>query len=62
MPKFIVFASEQVYYVKEVEAESEEQVKEMIFSGEVDFDYGDITDGSNFHVGEIEEVKRYDLI
>ena len=58
MPKFIVTASETVYYWKEVEAESEEQIRKMIFNGEIDFEYGDITDGANFEIGDIEEEKQ----
>ena len=57
MPKFAVYASETVYYMKDVEADDEEQVKKMIFNGEIDFDYGDITDGANFNVDEILEEK-----
>ena len=56
---FSVFASETVYYYKEVEADSPEEVKQMIFEGEIDFDYGDITDGFDFQVNDIEEYKRY---
>lgn len=51
--KYTVYASETIYYMKEVDAESEEQVKEMIFNGELDFDYGDVSDGANFNVDEI---------
>lgn len=57
MPKFAVYASETVYYMKDVEADDEEQVKKMIFNGEIDFDYGDIADGANFNVDEIVEDK-----
>jgi hypothetical protein len=59
MPKYIVFAREMVYYMKEVEAESYEQVEQMVKSGDVYFEYGDITDGDNFQIDEIEEEKRY---
>lgn len=59
MAKYYVFASEMVYYMKEVEAESEDQVKQMVFDGEISFDYGDITDGHDFKIDEIEEEKRY---
>lgn len=59
MAKYYVFASEQVYYMKKVEADSVDQVNQMIFDGRVSFDYGDITDGSNFTIDEIEEEKRY---
>lgn len=59
MPKYFIFASETVYYMKEAEAESEKQIRDMIYNGEIDFDYGDITDGGNFEISEIEEAKRY---
>ena len=59
MPKFIVQARETVFYWKEVEAESEDQIKQMIFDGEIAFDYGDITDGCDFEVQSIDEEKRY---
>jgi len=59
MPKFYAFASEVVYYMKEVEGESVDQIKKMIYDGEIDFDYGDVTDGHDFQITEIEEIKRY---
>lgn len=59
MPKYIIQASETVYYWKEVEADSEEHAREMVFHGEVDFDYGDITDGDYFQIEDIAEEKRY---
>jgi hypothetical protein len=51
--KYTIYASETVYYMKEVEAESEEQARELVFQGEIDFYYGDITDGANFNIDEI---------
>ena len=51
--KYTVYASETIYYMKEVKAESEEQVKDLIFKGEIDFDYGDVSDGANFNVDDI---------
>ena len=59
MPKFIVCATEVVKYAKEVEAKDENQVREMVFNGEIDFNYGDIVDGWDFDIREIEEAKRY---
>lgn len=59
MPKYVVLASETVYYWKEVEADSPEQVQKMIFDGEVDFDYGDIHDADNFSINHIDEEKKY---
>lgn len=57
MPKFIITASETIFYWKEVEADSEEQVRERIFDGEIDFDYGDVHDGDHFEVIDIIEEK-----
>jgi len=31
----------------------------MVFNGEIDFNYGDIVDGWDFDISEIEEAKRY---
>lgn len=59
MTKYYAFASEVIYYMKEVEADSPEQVREMIYDGEIDFDYGDVTSGHDFQITEIEEEKRY---
>ena len=59
MTKYYAFASEVIYYMKEVEGDSPEQVREMILDGEIDFDYGDVTDGHDFQITEIEEEKRY---
>lgn len=52
--KFIVDASETVFYTVEVEAESQEQLQSMISSGQIDF--GDAFDGDNFMIDAIEEV------
>ena len=51
--KYTVYASETIYYMKEVEAESEEQIQDLIFKGAIDFDYGDVSDGANFNVDDI---------
>ena len=59
MPKYVITASETVYYWKEVDAESYEQVEEMISKGEVEFEYGDITDEDHFQISSIDEEKRY---
>lgn len=55
MRKYIVTASEVVYYLKTVEAESEEKVKQMIFDGELDFDFGDVSDALDFQISDIRE-------
>lgn len=59
MPKYYVYASETIFYMKEIEAESEDQARQMIETHEIDFDYGDVNHGLNFRIHEIEEEKRY---
>ena len=56
MPKFMVHASEEVYYMKEVEAEDYSHAIE-VFGESVD--YGDIADGNGFTIEQVEEIKRY---
>ena len=56
MPKFMVYAKEVVYYMNSVEADNEDQVKEMLKDGDFVFDGSDITDGENFEILEIEEI------
>ena len=56
MPKFMVYASEEVYYMKEVEAENYAHAIE-VFGESVN--YGDIADGSGFTIEQVEESKRY---
>lgn len=58
MKKYILRCSEVVHYALEVEAESEEQAKEMLFNGEVDFSYDNITEGYDFDCFDVEEVKQ----
>ena len=57
MSKFIVTAREVVYYLREVEAENEEQVQQMVFDGELDFDFGDVSDSFDFEIVNINEEK-----
>jgi hypothetical protein len=57
MAKFIVQCSETVYYRKMIEAENEAQVREMIYEGELDCDFGDIDDNSGFQIDFIEQAK-----
>jgi len=54
MSKFRVYCSETVCYQVEVEAESAEDAREQVMSGEVDL--GNPTDGDNFDIDEIEAV------
>ena len=57
MAKYIVTAREVVYYLREVEAENEEQVQKMVFDGELDFDFGDVSDSFDFEIVNINEEK-----
>ena len=57
MKKYIVYASEIVYYMKNVESENEEELRSLIQSGDVMFDNEDIVDGRDFELVEIEEIK-----
>ena len=53
MKKFRVEAVEEVYYMKVVEAETEEQAYEIFY---MEADNEDIVDGRGFEVTDIEEV------
>lgn len=56
MAKFLLRASETVYYIKEVEANSEEEARDMVFAGDVDFGNEDIETGEHFSLDYVEEV------
>lgn len=58
MPKFILKCSEVVHYELEVEANSEAEAREKLFSGEVSFNYDDITEGYDFDCFDIEEIEN----
>ena len=51
MSKFRVYCSETVTYMVEVEADSAEQARELVASGEVDI--GSPVDGDNFEIDEV---------
>ena len=53
MAKFTVTASEVVYYLKTIEAKSEEDLRRMIDKGSISFDNEDICDGWDFQITEI---------
>ena len=57
MKKYIVYASEIVYYMKNVESENEEELRSLIQSGDVMFDNEDIVDGGDFELINIEEIE-----
>jgi hypothetical protein len=56
MPKFNVMAQETVYYMIEVEAESEQAVRDDFTVGNLDFGHKDIIDGDDFNLLSIEPV------
>jgi len=55
MPKFIVEASEEVFYWKEVEADNREHAIE-IFGKNISSD--DIVDGQGFTIEQVEEIEN----
>jgi ribosomal protein L20A (L18A) len=55
MPKFIVEASEEVFYYKEVEAKNEKEAIE-IFNKTLTND--DMVDGQGFTIEQVSEVKN----
>jgi hypothetical protein len=58
MKKFIIRASETVYYWKEVQANSEQELRNDISAGEVLFENDDIVEGDHFELLDItEEIK-----
>ena len=54
--KFEILCSETVCYRFTVEAESEDQARDMVTSGAVDI--GDPYDGDNFEIDDILEIKE----
>jgi hypothetical protein len=56
MKTFRVYAREEVYYLKDVEAESMDELRTMIGHGDIYFSGSEIVDGSNFQIDGIEEV------
>jgi hypothetical protein len=58
MPKYRVMAHETVYYMVEVEAESEDAVKESVTAGDIEFSSADIVDGDNFNIMSVELVDK----
>ena len=57
MKNFCVTAKETIYYTKFIKCEDEETLKKYIQSGDVLFDYDDITgEGGDFELCDIEEM------
>ena len=54
--KYVIRASETVYYWKEIEAESESEIYEQLGSGDLFFTNDDITDADYFDLYDITEV------
>jgi hypothetical protein len=58
MNKYRLFASETVYYALVVEAESEDEARELVYDGQIDFDFKDIIEGNDFNLDRVEEIKQ----
>ena len=56
MPKFKVMAQETVFYMIEVEAESEQAVRDDFTEGNLNFNNTDIVDGEDFNLLSVEPV------
>ena len=56
MPKYRIRAHETVYYMVEVEAESADEVRDLVTEGEIEFSSVDIVDGDNFNLMSVEPV------
>jgi len=56
MKKFIIRASETVYYWKEIQANSKEELGDDISRGEILFDNDDIVEGDDFELIDIQEA------
>jgi len=55
MPKYMVYATEEVLYMKEVEAKNESEAKK-VFMDEIE--NSDIVDGRGAEITEIERIKN----
>ena len=56
MPKFIVWASERVFYQAEIEAKDRAELDTLLREG--DISWGDAVDGEDFSVDVIEEATK----
>jgi hypothetical protein len=52
MPKFLVYATEKIYYTKVVEAPDKATIRDMFKKGEFSFENKDIVDGEDFYFEE----------
>jgi hypothetical protein len=50
MPKFLVYATEKVYYTKIVDAPDRDALKQWIEEGDIEFENKDIVDGEDFEI------------
>ena len=55
MPKFMVYASEEVFYVKEVEADNKQHAIEVFNET---MDVKDIAESQNFTIEQVEEIEN----
>jgi len=58
MPKFIINASEEVFYRQVVDANSKEELKEKLLKGDFDFDGFQVADSGEFNIDSIEEIEN----
>jgi len=48
--RYMVYASETIYYAKEVDEWSKKRAMQKVQDGKIQFEHKDITDGENFEV------------
>lgn len=51
--KFVIYARETIYYEVSIDAYTEEEVWEKANSGDIEFQYSDVVDGSDFEIYEV---------
>jgi hypothetical protein len=61
MAKFYIYATETVRYLKVMEADNLESLKEMIDNDEVDITNAEIVDGDGYEITDIEEIAESEL-
>jgi hypothetical protein len=55
MPKYMVYATEEVLYMKEIEAKNESEAKRVFMD---ELENSDIVDGRGAEITEIERIKN----
>ena len=61
MPKFIINASEEVFYRQIVEANSKDDLKAKLAKGDFDFDGFQVSDSGQFNIDSIEEIENAEI-